>query len=373
MNSSGKRTGNFFLLLTFLVCLNSCLPARIVWHNYADIGDYKIFPKRKLKAPVESYKIPLSSQNFNIEELVNKDKYKSASEFFNRSKTVAFIIIKKDSILYENYFNDYERESVVPSFSMAKSYISALTGIAIDDGLINSVNDPVTKYLPELKDNGFDRVTIEHLLQMNSGIEFNENYKNPFSEASTYYYGNDLRKQVAQLKIIHEPGTHFQYASGNTQLLALILEKVLKGKTVTEYLNEKIWQPLGMEYDATWSIDSKKSGLEKAFCCINARAIDFAKFGMLYYNNGKWNDKQIISEDWVKKINEQNKTEGNSFFYSYHWRKISPESKEYYAAGWLGQYIYVNPEKDIVIVRLGKNFGNVVWEDLLSIYSRLIK
>ncbi|MGI8893631.1 MAG: serine hydrolase domain-containing protein, partial [Bacteroidia bacterium] len=260
----------------------------------------------------------------------------------------------------------------VPSFSMSKSYISALIGIAHDEGLIKSTDQKVTEYLPELKSNGFDNVTIEHLLQMTSGMEFNENYRSPFSDASTYYYGTNLRRQVSKIKLKHEPGTHFEYASGNTQILALILEKVLQGKTVTDYLNEKIWQPLGMEYDATWSIDSKKSGLEKAFCCINARAIDFAKFGMLYLNKGRWQGKQIIHEKWVEKSTAVETVGASPWHYQYHWRMVSADSKDYYAAGWLGQFIYVNPEKNIVIVRLGKNFGGVNWIDLFAGYSKSI-
>ena len=350
--------------------LISCQPARLIWHNFADIGDHKIFPSHQLTASSAPFRIPSSAQSFLPENFYSKTKYKSFEDFLEKSNTVALLIIKDDSLLSENYSNNYNRNSIVPSFSIAKSYTSALVGIAIEEGLIKSVDEKVTDYLPELKKNGFDKVTIKHLLQMTSGIKFNENYKSPFSEASSFYYGTDLRKLINKIEIIHEPGTHFNYVSGNTQLLAHILEKALNGKTISEYLNEKIWQPLGMEYDASWSIDSKKNNMEKAFCCINARAIDFAKFGMLYLNKGKWNGRQIIPKHWIEESTKTETSDASPWYYQYQWRKVSPESKEFYAAGWLGQYIYINPEKKLVIVRLGENFGDVNWIDIFSNYSK---
>ena len=143
---------------------------------------------------------------------------------------------------------------------MAKSVISILIGIAIDDGLIKSVNEPITNYIPELKQSGFEKVTIEHLLQMTSGLDFNESYVSPFSEASSYYYGTNLRKAILKLKLKREPEQEFEYTSGSPQILGLILERVIKKKTVTKDLEEKLWIPLGMEYEASWSLDSKKNG-----------------------------------------------------------------------------------------------------------------
>jgi CubicO group peptidase (beta-lactamase class C family) len=373
LKSHASSPGKIFFLAFILFIINSCYPARVIWYNYADINDYKKFPVHHLTAPQVKFIIPESRVLFETEKLIDKTEYKSLEEFLKKSNTVAFLIIKNDSVIYENYFNKYERNSVVPSFSMAKSYISALTGIAINEGLIKSIDQKVTDYLPELKENGFENVTIKHLLQMTSGIDFNENYKSPVSDASIYYYGSNLRKQVAKLKLKYEPGTKFHYASGNTQILALILEKVLKGKTITDYLNEKIWQPLGMEYDATWSIDSKKSQLEKAFCCINARAVDYAKFGMLYLNGGRWLGEQIITESWIEESTKADTENGSSWHYQYHWRMVNSESGEYYAAGWLGQFIYINPDKNILMVRLGKNFGGVNWVDTLSAFSKSIK
>ncbi|HET9053029.1 MAG TPA: serine hydrolase, partial [Cyclobacteriaceae bacterium] len=152
----------------------------------------------------------------------------------------------------------------------------------------------------------------------------------------------------------------FEYVSGNTQLLGLVLERALKNKTVTEYLQEKLWKPLGMEYDASWSLDKKKNGLEKTFCCLNARARDFAKIGRLYLNKGNWNGKQIVSQKWVEVSTHADLTDGGASFYKYQWWIPSPNG-DFMAEGILGQFIYVNPAKNLVIVRLGKKHGDTDW------------
>jgi CubicO group peptidase (beta-lactamase class C family) len=286
--------------------------------------------------------------------------------YLEDSKTVAFLVIQNDTIKYENYFNKYNQSSVSSSFSMAKSILSILIGIAIDDGLIKSVNEPITNYIPELKKNGFDKVTIEHLLQMTSGLDFDESYISPFSEASSYYYGTNIRNAISKLKLKNEPGQEFEYTSGSPQILGLILERVINGKTVTQYLEEKLWIPLGMEYEASWSLDRKKNGLEKTFCCINARARDFAKIGRLYLNKGHWDNKQIVSEAWVKKSTKIESLNGSAPYYQYQW--WIPNKSSFMAEGHLGQFIYANPSKKLIIVRLGEKHGGVVW---WSIFDRL--
>jgi CubicO group peptidase (beta-lactamase class C family) len=238
---------------------------------------------------------------------------------------------------------------------MAKSITSILIGCAIDEGLIKSVEEPITKYIPELTKNGFNKVTIKHLLQMTSGIKF--------------YYGLNLRKEIGKMKLRTEPGKEFDYVSGNTQLLGLVLERSLKNRTITQYLQEKIWKPLGMEYDASWSIDRKKNGLEKTFCCLNARARDFAKIGRLYKNKGNWNGKQIVSQRWVEESTRLDTSEGSANFYQYQWWLPTP-NEDFMAEGILGQFVYVNPTKDLIIVRLGKKEGKADW---WTIFTSLAK
>lgn len=347
-----KLISIFFVFVLVLTMLSSCKFGRFIWYNFADLDDYKIFPKRELQAAA----VPFVFHQAKNERVPANRKYEEVDlpydEFLNQTKSVAFLVIRNDSILYERYFDDYDAASIVPSFSMAKSVTSMLIGCAIDDGLIGSVQDPVSKYIPEMAKNGFDKVTIEHLLQMTSGLKFNEGYYNPFGEVATFYYGLGLRKSTEKLKLEAEPGTRFAYASGNTEILGLLLDRVLAGKSVTAYLGEKIWQPVGMEYAASWSIDQKKNGLEKTFCCLNARARDFAKLGRLYLHEGNWEGKQLVPAAWVKESTRVDSTAGSYKKYQYQWWLPTLDG-DFMAQGILGQFIYVNPKKNLVIVRLG--------------------
>lgn len=353
------------LMIITSTLLTSCQLGRFVFYNFADIKDHKKFQSRPLNANASSFNFQTTNKGKFPKELNNIpfDKY------LEDNKTVAFLIIKNDTIQYEKYFKGYDKESIVPSFSMAKSVTSILIGCAIDEGLIKSVDEPITNYIPELKKNGFDKVTIKHLLQMTSGIKFNESYVNPFGDAASFYYGLNLRKEIGKMKLKTEPGKKFEYVSGNTQLLGLVLERSLKEKTITSYLQEKIWTPLEMEYDASWSIDRKKNGLEKTFCCLNARARDFAKIGRLYKNKGNWNGKQIVSQKWVEESTKLDTSNGSANFYQYQWWLPTP-NEDFMAEGILGQFVYVNPSKDLIIVRLGKKEGKADW---WTIFTSLAK
>jgi CubicO group peptidase (beta-lactamase class C family) len=233
--------------------------------------------------------------------------------------------------------------------------------------LLNLLKKPIINYIPELKSKDLENVTIEHLLQMTSGIKFNESYVNPFGDAATFYYGTNLMGAIKRRKPEAAPGTEFSYSSGDTQLLGLVLQRALKDKPVTKYLQEKLWKPLGMEYDATWSLD-RKDGLEKTFCCINARARDFSKLGRLYLNKGNWNGRQIVSEKWVEESTKADTGQGGAGHYKYQWW-LSEPGGAFTAKGILGQFIYVNPQKNLIIVRLGKNYGNVNWDSMFASLS----
>jgi CubicO group peptidase (beta-lactamase class C family) len=353
------------LTITISILLTSCQIGRFVFYNFADIKDHKKFPSRALIADSLHYHFQTTNSGKFPKELngVEFDKY------LENNKTVAFLIIRNDTIQYEKYFKGYDKQSIVPSFSMAKSVTSILIGCAIDEGLIKGVDEPITNYIPELKKNGLDKVSIKHLLQMTSGIKFNESYINPFGDAASFYYGLNLRKEIGKMKLKTEPGKKFEYVSGNTQLLGLVLERSLKGKTITSYLQEKLWTPLGMEYDASWSIDKKKNGLEKTFCCLNARARDFAKIGRLYKNKGNWNGKQIVSQKWVEESTKLETADGSASYYQYQWWLPTP-NEDFMAEGILGQFVYVNPSKNLIIVRLGKKEGKANWWTIFTSLSK---
>ena len=352
------------LLILFL---SSCKVGRFVIYNFADIKDHKKFPAREIEKPEESFTFAKLDTLKPPRQITIKGDSLEWREFLKDQKTVAFLIIRNDTIIAEDYLYDYDEASIVPSFSMAKSFVSALIGCAIEDGYIKSVDEPVTKYIPELKDEGFDEVTIEHLLQMTSGLDFNESYVNPFGDAATYYYGRNLPKAIKRSKLEVPPGERFQYVSGDTQFLTYILDQALGEKSVSTYLEEKIWKPLGMEYDASWSLD-RKNGLEKGFCCLNARARDYAKFGRLYLNKGNWNGKQIVPEEWVAQSTRVDTSNGSAKYYQYQWW-LPSEKGDFNAEGILGQYIYVNPAKNFIAVRLGKKYGDLNWANFMALLA----
>ncbi len=359
---------SFLLLSISLLLFSGCKIGRYFWYNFSDITDYQIFPSRPLQASDHPFQFVNAQNNAAFDQKVqvtdHSGKVRPMKEFLEWTPTVSFLVIRNDSLIYESYLDKYDTSSVVASFSVAKSYVSALIGIAIGEGKIKSENDSVVTYITELRNkSGWNKVTIHHLLQMASGVKFSEGYSSPFSGAATFYYGRSLRKSISRLKTEKDPLQGFDYVSVNTELLGLILERAT-GKTMTEYLNEKIWLPLQMEYDASWSIDREKDGLEKAFCCINARARDFAKFGRLYLNKGNWQGRQIVPSEWVEKSTVPNLEIGGAAFYNRQWW-IGVKEGDFSCVGHLGQYIYVQPKKNLIIVRLGSSRAKEEWIDIL--------
>lgn len=363
MNTS-RRLAFSVLVLFSVFFFGSCKVGRFFVYNFADINDHKKFPSRHIQNSRDTFRFLVDNQEKYPRSITINNKDYDFESYLENNKTVAFLIIQNDTLKFERYFQKYDQSSIVPSFSMAKSVTSILIGCAIEDKFIKSVKEPITNYIPELKKRGFDAVTIEHVLQMTSGIDFNESYINPFGDAATFYYGTNLRKAISKMRLKHQPGEQFNYVSGDTQLLGLILERALKTKTVSAYLQEKLWVPLGMEYDASWSLDRKKEGLEKTFCCLNARAHDYAKIGRLYLKQGIWNGETIVPKSWVEQSTKIDESNGSAWYYQYQWW-LPTDQGDFMAVGILGQYVYVNPSKNLIIVRLGKNHGKAKWRELL--------
>lgn len=287
--------------------------------------------------------------------------------------TTAFLVLKGDQLLYESYFNGADRTSTQTSFSVAKSFDSALIGIAIDEGYIHSVDDPITRYLPEMASHpGLDQVTIRDLLTMTSGLRWIGPGSNggPFDDATTAYYDPDLRKLALSLPAAMPANTRFQYNSYNPILLGLILERTT-GRPVSTYLSEKLWQPLGAEAPGSWSLDSRHDGLEQMEAGLNGRAIDFAKLGELYLDGGSLQGRQLVPADWVVASTEHDpaipdpstspsfEAKALPFNYGYLWWLDRQAPGRFFAWGNLGEYIYVAPDRDAVLVRFGTQTGSL--------------
>ncbi len=325
------------------------------------IDEYHIFNNREVSAGEGQ---EWHSSKFYNTQTISEEHQKQ----FDSMQTVAFVVIKKDSIIHEHYWEGYGEDSYSNSFSMAKTLVSILIGAAIDEGKIKSVDQPVGDFLPEFQQGENAKLTIKHLLTMSSGINFDEDYVNPLAYPAQAYYGYDLKKLTYGYKVVEEPGKKFDYLSGNTELLGFILEKVT-GKTVSEYLSEKLWIPLGAKNKALWSLDHE-NGMEKAYCCFNSNAKDFARIGQLYLDSGKWNGNQLINTAYVLKsiqpadlVDADDRNKNNK--YGYSWWLIPNYKKHsiFYARGILGQYIICIPDQKMVIVRLGKKRSKIKIED----------
>jgi hypothetical protein len=364
----------FVLLFIALSLFNSPTYAwRLLRYGQSDIGDVNIFPERAILNGEKISGIERGEQGtpYEVEyPYIDGMRTEVLDELLQRTKTRAFLIIQNDTLVYETYLES-SREEINTSFSSAKSFNAALIGAAIADGKIDSVDDAVIRYIPEIAGRGLDELTIRDLLLMNSGIRYVEGgelpfYYAPFADDPLTYYPPDLRKVALSVKASGTPiGQAFRYNNYHPLLEGIILERVT-GMHVAEYLQEKFWKPMGAEFPASWSLDSEESGFEKMESGINARAIDFARFGLIYLHNGFWNGAQILPESWVRESTEPLRPdpriwESASFwpdlggYYKYHWWGINnPDgSYDYWAHGRYDQVIYVAPRKNVVIVRLG--------------------
>lgn len=302
------------------------------------------------------------------------------------SGTTALIALSDGKLAFERYYNGTSRGTLNTSFSIAKSIDSILIGIAIQEGFIQSVDDAIIEYLPELDGSGLEGVTIRHLLNMSTGIRYiNQASIAPFrwmsDDALTYYFPDLRELALSVAPSAEQPGEKFHYNNYHPLLEGLVLERAT-GVPVSYYLQEKLWKPMGMEYPATWSVDSKQHAFEKMASGLNARSIDYARFGQLMLDGGAWRGVQLVPREWVEESTQKdvldtrpwmgfNQFEENNGYYQYHWwGQTSPDGHyEFWAYGTHGQYIFICPQNRIVIVRNGSGEGQV--DDWPSLFRSL--
>lgn len=310
-------------------------------YNSASIGDAQFFDTRTVPAADTKYEWPLRT-DYNKQSLS-----KTLEDALLQTKTVAFLIIKNDSIVNEHYWDSYSDSSRSNSFSMAKSITTMLAQIAIQKGQLQGWNQKVKTLLPGLKGPHADELELWHLSTMSSGLEWDEKYKDPFAVTAKAYYGDDVEKLMMTLPIVDKPGTFYNYQSGSTQLLGMCVMKAT-GKSLSELASEWLWKPLQAEHAAAWHTDDK--GIELAYCCYNSNARDFARFGKMMLHHGNWNGTQILDSSFVVKATSPALVP----YYGYSfWLDDTHGAKVFYQRGILGQYIITIPEYNTIVVRLG--------------------
>lgn len=323
-------------------------------YNFANIDDYKKFSNNNV--------VVAAPQPWTTAANYNKIAYPDTlNTLLEELGSVGLLMIKDNQVVFEKYWKGYDDSSKSGSFSVAKSITSILIGVALKEGKIKSLTDPVGDYLPEFKEGDKAAVRIIDLLTMSSGTDWNESYMNLFSVTSEAYYGNNVYATATGVKMKDKPGTIHSYKSGDTQLLGLILEKAT-GQSLSDYASQKLWQPMGAEHQALWSTD-KEQGHIKAYCCFNSNVRDFARIGKLMLDSGKWNGTTVIdSAYWANSIKPCGITDlkGQSCdYYGYQWWLDPVNPEVFYARGILGQYIIVIPSKKTIIVRLGEKASKI--------------
>ena len=315
-------------------------------NNTAFISDYEYFDNREVKS---SNPQPWALHN-EYNKTYESNKLKKLNE---DRKTKSFLVIKNDSIIFEKYYLGHKQTDISNTFSVSKSIVTSMMGKAIMEGKIKGLNQYVSDFFNEYEKGLASELTIGNLASMSSGMNWSEKYYNPINITSESYFTDDLRSVILRQKIENKPGQKFRYSSGDTQLLGMVIEKAT-GTTLSDYLTQKFWIPMGAENTALWQIDSKKSGMEKSYCCISATARDLAKFGKLYINKGKWGDTEILDSTFVelslKPVFDETP------YYGYGWWLYEYEGKKVFTMnGHRGQFIISFPDENIIIVRQGED------------------
>ncbi len=342
-----------FVSISIALLLCSCQFTRTIIYNDPGLEDYKIMPYAHVRAT--NYQPLPESSLYNSIKLPD-----SLWQALQQTQTIAFLIFRHDSLIYEWYAKGYSDSSHTNPFSATKSITSILTGIALREGKIKSVDEPVGNYYAPYKSGDLSNITLKHLLTMSSGLNYHDQFLNPFGHVARLYYGRDLLKFVNTMKKEKPAGYEFRYKNVDPEILGIALRNAV-GMPLSEYATEKLWGPIGAAHDAFWLTD-KKGGMEKTYCCFHTDARDIARIALLYEHFGNWHGKQIVDSSYVRAsltpINIWDGEMGDSVIcrrYGYLWWLRNTDNKGDYAAdGMKGQYVGTLPDKDIIFVRLGK-------------------
>jgi CubicO group peptidase (beta-lactamase class C family) len=357
------------ILVVWSVAIGPVAAYRVFTHGTTTVWDHLEYPGRELSPSSSPQPWPVAADSpIPPAVLVDGTRFALAALLAD-TESLALVVVHDGDLLYEWYAADHgpDRPSMV--FSVTKSIFSLLIGAAVDDGLIGSVDDSVTLYVPELRDAGFDAVSLRDLLRMDSGLDYVES-DNPFGKHVKFNYTDDLTSDILALRLRDAPDASFRYKSGDYALLALALDRALGEATITGYLQERLWESLGMETGGVWSTDTE-DGLERNWCCLAMTARDLARFGQLALDDGLWEGERLVSSQWLQASYQPayeadrwplDYAESPLVSYGYGWWLTGDA---WVALGKDGQYLYIDPARDTVIVRLGESQGDIGWVDIL--------
>lgn len=300
---------------------------------------------------IESREIEASPKVMELKEGDPLELDFDIETYLKDSRTSALVVLHNGEIRYEAYRLGFTSTGRWTSFSVAKSFTSTLVGAALQDGYINSLDDPVSEYIQGLKGSAYDDVSIEQLLTMSSGVAWDEDYEDPNSDVAKFNIHvaedglSNLVSYMKQLPRAHPPGEVWNYSTGETNMIGVLVREAV-GKTLAEYLQEKIWKPVGMQYDASWLLND--DGTEISGCCIQATTRDFARFGQFILNGAKIEGKSIAPDGWIENATTARMRYGKEGKgYGYQWWTV--DDGTYAAYGIFGQAIFIDPKRNLVI------------------------
>lgn len=315
----------------------------------------EIQPTRKISSGQNTYQF-LKEDNVTLSDgFQYEGKFYASDKFMEDTKTSAMLVIKDDVIRYEQYFFGGNEDTLFSSNSMGKSFVSALMGIAVSEGYVGSVEDPIGKYIPEFVGTELEKIPIRACLQMASGINFDEE-KDMSGFSMRTLMGRPAMKVISKYGVQEEPYTYRRYLSINTEILGQIIKNAT-GRGLADYMEEKLWKRMGAAHDAYWTLSN---GTELAMGGLSVSLRDYARFARLYLNNGSYNGEQILEKDWIRNsvdIRAEYSRPGsnydayNAIGYGYQWWVPQGEQGEFMAIGVYGQWIYVNPSNRVIIVK----------------------
>jgi CubicO group peptidase (beta-lactamase class C family) len=332
--------------------LQGCTLAKAVVYNTADLDDYLIFANREVAAADEPAPLRALSRvpgfMARLEVPDERGDMRPLDRYLDDTRTAAFVVIRDDRIVYERYARGYGEHSLLNSFSIAKAVMATLVGIAVAEGHLD-LEARVSAYRPDLANAPYGAVIVKDLLRMTSGMA---DAPSLLPGRAQYYYGDDLKDVIARAVADDRGRGAWRYSEADVQVLGFVLESAT-GKSLSAYLADKLWKPLGMESAALWALD-REGGVEKAFCCISARARDFARFGRLYLDAGRWKGEQLVPASWAALAVLAGVRTPDGYLHRHLWWMPPGDEGDFYAYGHNGQYLYVNPSSRTVIVKFSE-------------------
>ncbi|MFN8285047.1 MAG: serine hydrolase [Chitinophagales bacterium] len=301
-------------------------------------------------------------------------EYSYPDILLQNSNTTAFLVIKNDTVIFKRYLNGVKEGENTQLFSVTKVLVTALLGTVIKDGYIKDMDESVTNYFPNLKDTLFKQLSLRHLVQMESGLDYDE-YGSLYQTLS-FYYAKNASKNIYNASFVKKPGEQFMYKSIDTQILGECIRNALKkkNKKFLDYLQDNFWNKLGMQDTAYWSLDSKITRNPKFYGGLNMSARDLAKFAVMVLHEGKFNHKQLVPKDWFNYCDDtlHRCKEDDKYCLGWYYSVDDTDNDIYYGAGFHGQILMINETRNVIIIRLGTDRGGVKWYGIMKKLSEIV-